>query len=169
MLIIYTGNGKGKTTAALGLVLRASGFGKKSLLVQFLKTEDTNEVKSITEFLGKNCIVKAFGRKGFPTKKTLVNEDFELAKKALRFVKEQISNKKPDLLVLDEVNVALNYGLITKNDVEELIKHGKDIDIVITGRNAPSWLVKKANLVTEMKEIKHPFNNGVRAKQGIDF
>jgi cob(I)alamin adenosyltransferase len=175
MLIIYTGNGKGKTTAALGLALRAVGYNKKICILQFVKEESWPEGarKAIrTTDLKKNITIKALGS-GFvgilgDTKPKEVHQNN--ATKAIQIALEAITSGGYDIVILDELLGALHGQLISKKDVEEVLTAGSKVsDLVLTGRNAPQWLIKQADLVTEMKEIKHPFQKGIQAKKGIDF
>ncbi len=168
MLHIYTGDGKGKTIAALGMALRMVGAGKKALLAQFLKDGQSSEIKAIRKI--KNFDIKSFGRKGFFTKKTLTKKDFDLAKQGFNFVQKQIANKKYDLIILDEINAVINLELIKANDLSKLIKKApRKTEIVLTGRNAPKEILKIADLITEMKEKKHYFKRGIKARRGIEY
>lgn len=191
MLIIYTGNGKGKTTASLGLALRASGYGKKVCILQFIKQESWPEGARIAIRKNlPNITIKALGT-GFvgimgDTKPKEVH--LKSASGAVKEAVGAISSGKYDLIVLDELLGALKGKLITKKDVQSILeavsrlpstdysktKKAVDssqstVDLVLTGRHAPKWLIDKADLVTEMKEIKHPFQKGIQAKRGIDF
>lgn len=171
MIYVFTGNGKGKTTSAMGLGLRAVGGGKKVLMIQFLKTDDTSEVAAIKKHLKGRFTIKSFGRKGFPNPKIgFIQKDFDLASKAFLLAKKEITNRKYDVVILDEINVAVDYGLIKITDMLNLInKFPKSKALVLTGRNAHGKITKKADLVTEMKEIKHPFKKGIVAKKGIEY
>ena len=163
MIILYTGNGKGKTTAALGLALRNVGHGRKVAFIQFMKQSKSGESKvSLTGFE-----LKQFGRDKLLTRDTVEQVDKELANEALDYAR----SVKCDLLVLDEVNVALYFGLITLEDVLKLIdeKEREGVVVVLTGRYAPDELVERADIVTEMKEVKHAFNEGVPAQEGVEW
>lgn len=177
MIIIYTGNGKGKTTAAFGLALRAAGWGKNIKIIQFIKKESWPDGArvAIRKYLSSNIDISAEG-KGFvgimgDTKPLL--EHKKTAKQALNNAQKAILSKKYDVLVLDEILGALHGKLITKKQINSLFSTHLPIysstDLILTGRNAPKWLIAMADLVTEMKEIKHPFNLGIYAKKGIDF
>lgn len=175
MLIIYTGNGKGKTTAALGMALRASGYGKKVCILQFVKEEAWPEGArvAIRENL-KNITINALGSGwvGIMGDKKPLGFHQKSAKKAVSEAIKAIKSKKYDLIILDELLGSLHGKLITKNDVLRILApspYPLAPDIVLTGRNAPAWLIKKADLVTEMQEIKHPFQKGLEAKKGIDY
>ena len=164
---VYTGNGKGKTTAALGLALRAAGADLKVYIGQFMKKGKYSELKSLQK-LKDNVTVEQFGRARFIRQK-IAEEDRLLARRGFEKIKKIIQNGKYDLVILDEINVALSYGLLSKEEVIGIIKsRPKTQEIVLTGRNAPRDIVKLADLVTEMKEIKHYFSKGVKARTGIE-
>jgi len=168
MLQIYTGNGKGKTTASLGLGLRAVGAGKKVLLIQFLKDGKSSEIGAIKKI--KNFDVKAFGRKGFVSKDNLLKKDFNLAMQGFNFTQKAIESKKYDLIILDEMNTVNYFGLIKIEDILELIKKvPKKTELVLTGRKASKKLIQLADLVTEMKEIKHYYTKNIKPRKGIEF
>ena len=169
MIQVYTGNGKGKTTAALGLILRAVGADKKVALIQFMKKGTTSETKALRKFKSQVALFQ-FGRKNFVFKNKVSEADKKEAEKGLKKAREVLEGKKYDLIVLDEINVAVYFGLTKKEDVLELLsKWGKKIEIVLTGRKAPKEFIKIADLVTEMKEIKHPYRRGIIARRGIDY
>jgi len=152
---VYTGNGKGKTTAAFGLALRAAGAGLKVYIGQFLKKGEYSELNSINRF--KDLIkVEQFGGR-------------ELAKKGFKKIKEIIFSREYDVVILDEINVALYYRLLSEEDLINLIKNKpSDVELVLTGRYASSQIIKIADLVTEMRKIKHYFSKGVTARKGIE-
>ena len=167
---VYTGDGKGKTTAALGLALRAVGAGKKVLMVQFLKSSkpQTSEAKAAAGM--KNFSIKSFGRAGFPSGTKLTQKDFRLAKEGFAFAKEAANSGNYDVLILDEINVAADYGLIPFSDVADFIKNrSPELELVLTGRNAHKEIIKNADLVTEMRNVKHYFDKGIKARNGIEF
>jgi cob(I)alamin adenosyltransferase len=165
---IYIGNGKGKTTAALGLGLRMVGSGKKVLLIQFLKDGQSSEIKAIKKLL--NFEVKAFGQKGFVSKSKLTKKDFDLAQQGFNFAQKAIESKKYDLIILDEINVANYFGLIKIGDLISLIKKTPSkTELILTGRNASKKIIQLADLVTEMKEVKHYFKRGIKARRGIEY
>lgn len=168
MIIVYTGNGKGKTTAGLGLGFRASGYKKKVVVVQFMKGRKTGEI--IAQKKIPNFVIKQFGRKGFVDLKNPSDRDKLLAKKGFDYVKKLIESRKTDIVVLDEINIAIHYNLISLKDVIRLVKKvPKKMVVVLTGRYASKELIKIADIVTEMKEIKHHFRKGVNAVKGVDF
>ncbi|MBF0395886.1 MAG: cob(I)yrinic acid a,c-diamide adenosyltransferase [Desulfobacterales bacterium] len=164
---VYTGNGKGKTTAAIGLAIRAIGAGLKVFIGQFIKSGDYSELKAL-ERISDLILVKQFGLgrfiKGSPN-----SEDIEAAKKGLNEIKNIISSNEYNLIILDEANVAVSLGLFTDQDILEIIsmKPG-NIEIIITGRGASQTIIEAADLVTEMKEIKHYYQKGVEARIGIE-
>ena len=168
MVICFTGNGKGKTTAAFGLALRSVGWGKKVLIIQFLKKWETGELKAIKQL--SNLAIEQYGTKDFVDPKKLRPIDFEEARRGLEKVKEEIRGGKWDLVILDEINVVVKFGLLKIEEVLNLIKSlPKNIDLVLTGRWAHPKIIEAADLVTEFKEVKHPFQKGIKAKPGIDY
>lgn len=165
---IYIGNGKGKTTAAIGLGLRAVGAGKKVLLVQFLKDGQSSEIKAVKKI--RNFDFKSFGKKGFINKNNLTEKDFNHAKRGFNFVQKAISSKKYDLIILDEINPANYFGLIKTEDLINLIKKTPSkTELILTGRKPAKKIIQTADLITEMKEIKHYYKKGLKARKGIEF
>jgi cob(I)alamin adenosyltransferase len=165
---VYTGNGKGKTTAALGLALRASGAGLKVFIGQFIKGQAYSELELIARNL-KNISVKQYGLGCFIVDTPTI-EDREAARKGFDEIKQIIKNAKYDLVILDEVNIALYYKLIEVEELVALIKEKpQDVELVITGRYAPEEIIEAADLVTEMKEVKHYYQKGIEARKGIEF
>ncbi len=166
---VYTGNGKGKTSAAFGLALRASGRSLKVYIIQFIKGGfDYGELYIIDKL--PNVTLKAFGRGKFITTKLPEQEDIKLAEEALRLAEKTVQSGEYDVVILDEVNVALNLKLISLDRVLKLVKHKPEhSELVLTGRCAPEQIVEIADLVTEMREIKHPFNKGFAARKGIEY
>lgn len=167
---IYTGNGKGKTTAALGLMLRAVGSDLKVAMVQFLKgNKDSGEIKLIEERFPE-IEAYQFGTDRFITKNNVQEEDRRKAENGFLKAKELITSEEFDLIVLDEINVAIYFGIIDKKEIIELIKNKpQNLELVLTGRYAPKEITDLAKLVTEMKDIKHPYNNGLQARKGIEY
>jgi len=166
LIQVYTGNGKGKTTAALGLALRAAGAGLKIYIGQFVKGKYCSELNSLKKI--KNIRIEQFGRACFikrkPTKK-----DLEFAQTGLKKIREIIAQGAYDLVMLDEINIALKLNLIKLKDVLDLIKKTpKNIELILTGRYAPGAILKAADLVTEMKAIKHYYKKNVKARRGIE-
>ena len=172
LVIVYTGNGKGKTTAALGLALRAIGYEHKVCMLQFIKGSwhygEMNSSKKLEPNFELIAVGKGFV--GILDDNSPREEHEKYAAEALRICREKIFSGKYNVVILDEVNYAINLGLI---DVQEIIKIIKEkpssLDLVLTGRDAKEEIIELADLVTEMKEIKHPFKSGIKAKKGIDF
>lgn len=166
---VYTGNGKGKTSAAFGLALRATGRGLKVYMVQFIKGGfDYGELYTVKNL--PNFTLKAFGRGKFVTSKPPQKEDVKLAREALHFAEQVVQSGSYDIVILDEINVALDLKLISLENVLKLImSKPSSLELVLTGRNAPEEIVEVADLVTEMKEVKHPFSRGMEARKGIEY
>jgi len=165
---IYTGSGKGKTTAALGLGLRAAGAGLKAHMIQFMKGRRYSELDALKNIT--NFTFVQYGRDEFVSKEKPEKIDIDLAQKGFNYAKAIVKSEKYDLVILDEINVAIDYDLIDLKDVLELIKEKpKKLELILTGRYAHPELVKIADLVTDMLEIKHPYQKGVKARKGIDF
>jgi cob(I)alamin adenosyltransferase len=166
---VYTGNGKGKTSAAFGLALRAAGRGLKVYVIQFIKGGfDYGELYVVDKL--PSVTLRAFGRGKFIVDKTPAKEDVRLAEEALALAEQVVKSGDYDVVILDEVNVALSLGLVKLERVLELAKDKPEhVELVFTGRNAHEKIVEIADLVTEMREIKHPFNKGVPARKGIEF
>ncbi|MGB9676045.1 MAG: cob(I)yrinic acid a,c-diamide adenosyltransferase [Candidatus Bathyarchaeales archaeon] len=165
---VYTGNGKGKTTAAFGLALRAIGRGLKVYVIQFIKGGfDYGELYIVDKL--PNLTLKAFGRGKFIVDKPS-SEDIKSAEEALSLAESVVKSGEYDIVILDEINVALKLKLISLERVLELIKNKpKHVELVLTGRYAPNEIIEVADLVTEMKEVKHPYNKGCQARRGIEF
>lgn len=166
---VYTGNGKGKTSAAFGLALRAVGRGLKVYVIQFIKGGfDYGELYVVDRL--PNFTLKTFGRGKFITSKPPEKEDVRLAEEALRLAREIVESREYDVVVLDEINVALHLKLIKLQDVLKMIEEKpENVEVVLTGRDAPEEIVEAADLVTELKEVKHPFSKGYQARKGIEY
>lgn len=163
---VYTGNGKGKTTAAIGLTIRALGAGLRVLFVQFVKGLPYSEHKALSKF--SNLTIKQFGRPEFIHSKPS-QEDIKAAKDGYSFVIEAFKNNTYDVVVLDEANIAVFFGLFSDDDLLELIKKKpQNTELIITGRYATQKIIDAADLVTEMKEVKHYYTQGVIARDGIE-
>ncbi|MFA6322108.1 MAG: cob(I)yrinic acid a,c-diamide adenosyltransferase [Candidatus Buchananbacteria bacterium] len=163
---VYTGDGKGKTTAALGLALRAIGAGYQVYIVQFLKAQDYSELKSLKKLPA--VVIKRFGQKSY-IYKTAKPEDKKAAQQALVWSEKILNSGKHDLVILDEIFLAVFFKLITASDVIKLIKNKpQNTELILTGRRAPKAIIKLADYVTEMKEVKHPYQKGLLARQGIE-
>jgi len=172
LLIVYTGDGKGKTTAALGMAVRAVGYNWKIGFFQFIKgTWKYGELEGIKK-LAPNVDLEVLGAGfvGIVDDDKPIEEHRRVAKEAVETIRQKISSGVYDLIILDELNVAVSLGLITQDEVESIINiKADDLTLVITGRGALPWLIDRADLVTEMKEIKHPYQKGIPAQKGIDF
>ncbi len=171
---IYTGNGKGKTTAALGLALRAIGAGKSVYLGQFIKKGNYSEIKALTllsELLKdrQKIIIEQFGTGRFITGKPESTE-LELASSGYAEVSEIVSSGEYDIVILDEAVTACSLGLLSCEDLIRLIEIKKNgTELIFTGRGCPDILTEKGDLVTEMNEVKHYYSEGVEAREGIEF
>lgn len=164
MIYIFTGKGGGKTIAALGLALRARGQGKRVTIIQFMKGwKDTGEVKAAKKVGYK---IYQFGRKGFVDVENPEPRDYELALAGFKLAQKA----KPDLLILDEINLAVSIGLLKETEVLAFLKKTpKSRDVVLTGRMVPNSFVKIADGVSEIVKIKHVFDKGIKAKRGIEY
>jgi len=166
---VYTGAAKGKTTACVGLAVRAAGHGLKTYIGQFLKGRPTGEVTTIREHLGDYIEIEQFGREGFVRGGGSKDEDRRLAQKGLERVREILRAGKHHLVILDEINVAVFIGLVDVGQVEELVKGKPEkVELVLSGREASPKIMELADLVTEMKKVKHYFDNGLPARKGIE-
>ena len=172
LVIVYTGNGKGKTTAALGMALRAVGYNHKICLIQFIKGSwpygEMESAKRLEPEL--ELIIVGKGFVGIIDDKSPREDHVKIAKEAIQISKEKILSGNYNIVILDEINYAINLDLIKVNEVIELIKSKpENLNLVLTGNHAKKEIIDIADLVTEMKEIKHPFKSGIKAKKGIDF
>ena len=164
---VYTGNGKGKTTAAFGLALRAAGAGMKVFIAQFVKGMDYSELNSF-KHLDDLINLQQFGRKCFIFDKP-EEADIKMATDGLQQAEKAINSGKYGLVILDEANIATYYNLFSVERLLYIIKHKPDhVEIVITGRNADEKIIQAADLVTEMLEIKHYYQKGIEARLGIE-
>lgn len=164
---VYTGDGKGKTTAAIGLAVRALGAGKKVYLGQFLKWNEYSEIKLLKNF--DDIKIEQFG---VPRKVSsdFVKKDYETAKDGWEAVKANISGGEFDLVILDEINVVLKNGLISSKEVLNLLDNGNpNCELILTGREALPEIIERAHLVTKMEKIKHYYDSGVKARVGIEL
>lgn len=167
MIQVYTGSGKGKTSAALGLALRAAGAGQKVYIAQFIKGGGSSEFKSLkklknvkTQALGKGCFIK-----GKPKK-----EDLKLCKKGINKIKKILLSGEYDIVILDEINIALHYKLIGLDDLLCLIKLlPRSTELILTGRHAHPEILNIADLVSEIREVKHYYRKGIKARKGIEY
>jgi cob(I)alamin adenosyltransferase len=164
---VYTGDGKGKTTAALGLALRAAGAGLRVFIAQFVKGIAYSELASLARFADL-VTVRQFGLRcfiqGAPTP-----EDVAAAREGLRETREAVASGRWDVVILDEANIATHFGLFTVEELLEVVDLAAGrVEIVVTGRRADPRLIERADLVTEMREVKHYFADGVPARRGIE-
>lgn len=168
LIQVYTGNGKGKTTASLGLAMRAIGHGYRVIMIQFMKGwEGYGELK-VAERLGLKIV--RFGRASFVDRNNPAKEDIEEAERGLKFAYEVISSGEYDMVILDEINVALDYKLVSLDEVLKLIEiKPPGVELVFTGRYAHPKVVEKADLVSEVIEVKHPYRRGVEMRRGVDY
>ena len=172
LVIVYTGNGKGKTTAALGMALRAVGYDHKVCMLQFIKGSWHYGEMDSSKKLEPNFELIAIGKGfvGILDDNSSREEHEKYAEEALKICRKKIFSEKYNVVILDEVNYAINLGLIDIEEIKKIIKEKpSDLDLVLTGNYAKEEIIKLADLVTEMKEIKHPFKSGIKAKKGIDF
>ena len=172
IVIVYTGNGKGKTTASLGVALRAIGHGLKVCMVQFIKGEwhygELNSLKKLEPDL--ELIVAGKGFIGIIDDDHAFEEHVRAAETALDIIEQKISLDRYDVIILDEINYAVHLGLLRLGDVMRIIQNRpKRLSLILTGNYACEEIILLADLVTEMKEIKHPYKKGFKAKRGIDF
>ncbi|PIS42355.1 MAG: cob(I)yrinic acid a,c-diamide adenosyltransferase [Candidatus Kerfeldbacteria bacterium CG08_land_8_20_14_0_20_40_16] len=172
LVIVYTGSGKGKTTAAIGMAVRAAGYNQKSIIIQFIKgTWKSGEGQSLKKLYPQIEIIPA--GKGFVkilNDREPFKNHLQAAQAALKLARQAVRSHKYQIVVLDEINYAVKGNLVLVKDVLDLIKMKlPSIHLVLTGNYASPRLIQKADLVTEMKEIKHPFQKGIKAQEGIDY
>jgi len=169
LIQVYTGPGKGKTTAALGLALRAAGQDMKVYIIQFMKGwPHYGELTSVEKL--PNITLRQFGRPNFVDRDNPDPQDVEQAHQALDHARQILSSGDYDVLILDEINVALDYHLLGLHEVLTLLDSKPEkVELVLTGRGAHPEIVKRADLVTEMLDIKHPFDEGMKGRRGIEY
>lgn len=169
LVYIFTGDGKGKTSAAMGVVLRALGHGMRVHITYFMKGDYPYGERAILSKL-PNVTMASFGSTDFIYPANIKPEDIEQAKRALATAREAMLSGNYDLVVLDEVNIAVAFKLIELNEVIRLIEDKpRNVELILTGRQADTKLVQLADTVTEMLKIKHPYDEGVQARKGIDY
>jgi len=173
MFLVFTGNGKGKTTAALGQGLRSIGEGRRVLMIQFIKGpwksgEDTS-YKKLSPYL--KIVKMGLGFVGILGDKLPISDHKKAAQKALKYAKKEVATGKWQMLIMDEISNALKLKLITLKSALDLLKYVKSRveHVIFTGRDAPKKFIQLADLVTEMKEIKHPYTKGIKAKKGLEY
>ena len=169
LIQVITGDGKGKTTSAIGLAMRAVGHGYKVIMVQFMKGQiNYGELETAKNL--ENFDIIQFGRPDFVDKKDPAEIDIKLAQDGLEYARKLIKENKCDMLILDEINIALDWKLIALEDVIDLINSKpENMEIVLTGRYAHPRLIELADQVSEVREIKHPYQKGIMARKGIEF
>jgi cob(I)alamin adenosyltransferase len=168
LLHVYTGQGKGKSSAAFGLALRAWGHGLRVCVIQFMKsTEYSGEYKAVKKL--KNIELRQFGTGRFLLEE-ISSQDVEMARDGMDFAREILTSGQFDVVILDELNVAMHFGLVDLDAVLEMIDARRPgVEVVVTGRKAPPELVERADYVTEMVEVKHPLSRGIQARKGIEY
>ena len=166
---VYTGNGKGKTTAALGLALRAAGHGLHVFILQFLKGwSDYGELEGV-RMLSPRVELRQAGRDAFVDPRNPDPEDVRLAAEGWKVAKDAILGRKADIVILDEINCAMQFGLLPAAEVLEVVRRKPEgMELVLTGRGAPPEIIEVADLVTEMREVKHYYDKGVDARLGVE-
>ncbi len=169
LLMIHTGKGKGKSTAAMGLAIRAMGNDKRVCIIQFVKgVWETGERKILAQF-PELCTIKAMGE-GFTWDTQDRNRDIQAAKSAWEFAKEVCNDESYDMIIMDELNIVLRYDYLDINEVVDFLAHKREnLHVLVTGRNAKEELIEVADLVTDMGQIKHHFRSGVKAQIAIEF
>ena len=169
LIIVHTGKGKGKSTAAMGLAMRAIGHGMKVGIVQFVKGVWETGERDVLDAFPDLVTIKAMGE-GFTWETQDRSRDIKAAETAWATAKEMIADEDYKMVILDELNIVLRYAYIPLDDVIETLKARRpDLHVVVTGRNAKEDLIEIADLVTEMTMVKHPFRDGVKAQAGIEF
>ncbi len=168
LIIVHTGDGKGKTTAALGIALRACGYGMKVIMLQFFKGKwKYGELRSAPKL--ETFEIQPMG-KGFTWESKDIEVDKAMVREAWQAAKEKILSGNYDVVILDEINYALSYGFLPVADIVEFLqKKPPMLHVILTGRDAKPEIVEIADLVTEMRQIKHPFEQGISAQKGIEF
>lgn len=170
LLIVYTGDGKGKTSSSLGVILRTIGYGGRVFLLYFMKEIQLSEVRALSKF-GKQIKIEQAGAGFFKIRgdHSTEAEHRRKASVALKKAAAAIASNAYDLIVLDEVLNAVDVGLLTNKQLLDVLAKRKKSHVIVTGRNARAALIARADLVSEMRKVKHPFDKGVYAKKGIDF
>ena len=174
MVQVYTGNGKGKTTAALGLAFRALGHGLRVFIVQFLKNPEmmgnTYGEINASKKLAPHLTIRSFGLPKWIRKDSITPEDREEVRKAMNLARDVLSDPQINVVILDEIFLAFHFGMVSLDEIMDLIKNRPpDKELVLTGRNAPPEVIERADLVTEMLEIKHYYKKNIPARKGIEY
>lgn len=166
---VYTGNGKGKTTAAIGLAMRAIGRGLKVFMVQFLKGRRYGELETAKRLTDRFTIIQS-GLDTFVYKGEATQEDMQLARRGLKLARDAIMSRKYDIVILDEVNVAIELEVLSVEDVLPLIdERPAGVEVVLTGRYAPQEFLQRADLITEMRCVRHHYDSGIEMREGIEY
>ena len=170
LVLVFTGDGKGKTTAAIGQALRAIGHGNKVLIIQFMKGKKYGEVLAAEKYLDGHLTTVQCGLDSFVMKNNPAPVDIELARQGLNLAKQALTSGKYQMVILDEINVALDFKLIPLAEVIELIRtKPAAADLVLTGRYAPAELIELADTVSDVREVKHHYAQGIKERAGIEF
>lgn len=171
MILVLTGNGKGKTTSAIGTATRALGYKQKVLVIQFMKESATGEILFLKKLKTPNLKLHICGKGFYKIKGDHATEEEhkKSAKKGIEKLKEELNSFSPALVILDEINNACSLKLIDPAEIIKITTKYEKTNFILTGRNAPKEFIEKSDLVTEMKEIKHPFSQGQTAQKGIDL
>ena len=164
---IYTGDGKGKTTAAIGVAIRAAGYGLKTYIGQFMKGQHYGEMTALRD---NNCItIEQYGHIKCIRREEVTQKDIDLAGKGLALALDAMLSGQYDIVVLDEINVAIWFDLLSVKQVTDFLdKRPENVEVILTGRRAPRELIEYADLVSEIKEVKHYYNQGILARNGIE-
>jgi cob(I)alamin adenosyltransferase len=169
LIHIYTGDGKGKTSAALGLALRAAGHGWRTYMGQFLKGQEYGELET-AKLLAGRLTIEQYGKPSFVHRRKATPEDVRLAQEGLARACRAMLSCQYNVIVLDEINVALFFDLLTVEDVLSVIDQKPDeVELVLTGRRVPDEILARADYITVMQEVKHPYQQGIVARKGIEF
>jgi len=170
LVLVYTGDGKGKTTAAVGQALRSVGHGNRVLVIQFMKGKKYGEVLAAEKYLAGGLTMVQCGLDSFVMKNDPAPVDIELARQGLALAKKAVASGDYQMVVLDEINVALDFKLVDLEAVIELIKtKPASLDLVLTGRSAPAEVIALADMVSEVREIKHHYAQGIKERAGIEY
>jgi len=170
LVLVFTGKGKGKTTAALGLALRAIGHGFRVFMVQFKKGDPGyGEIRAINSYLPHFKVVQC-GKNRISSTGDLADDEKSVVLEGLRQGKEALQSGAYELVIFDEINVVMDHRQLSVKEVIEVLSHRlPHVDVVLTGRNAPEEIINVADLVSEIKEVKHHFHNGIKARAGVEF
>jgi cob(I)alamin adenosyltransferase len=170
LVFVYTGDGKGKTTAALGHALRTAGHGNKVLVIQFMKGKKYGEVLAAEKYLAGLLTMVQCGLDSFVMKNNPASVDIELARQGLALAKKAIDSGDYQLIILDEINVALDFKLVELEEVLDIIRtKPASLDLVLTGRCAPAEVIELADMVSDVREVKHHLAQGIKERAGIEY